>query len=154
MNTDPPAFSRATLTALKRAGWRPGRKVFTKHWASLLSNASHPVHPVVLEFLEAFGALSVSLDNESILFSLNPSHALKLAPWLEGGDGMLEEVNAWVNHRLCLIGISFETEEPAPLLMAENGHVFGLYDGYLWRLGETGESAIERLCSGHGDATT
>jgi len=141
-------FSKRTLKVLAKAGWRPGRKVPTKLWEEMLAKANYPVHPVVVEFLQEFGGIFRTSFFTWDGFWIDPTRSLELFGEREEPD----EYEAVTGQRFCSIGTaqSDADGEDTELMMAEDGSVFGLthWIGQCWRLGRSGEEALEALCTG------
>jgi len=141
-------FSPDVADYLKAAGWRPGRKVTTRHWESLLRHANNPVYPVVVEFLQEFGGLTI--------YHPNPGHPetddrdICISPSIAAEHNAIEEdglidMNARAGCALCAIGTA--REHHILLLMAADGRVFGAMSDLLWLFGMSGCDAIETLCT-------
>ncbi len=141
------SFSPAVLKYLKAAGWRPGRKVTTKHWESFLRNANNPVYPVVVEFLQEFGGLEVDFPDpgnpgDINFFHISPTDA---AEHYFIDEDCLSNVNAWAGCALCAIGAA--SPYHMLLLMSADGRVFLRHGDFLWLIGMSGYDAIEKLCT-------
>jgi SUKH-3 immunity protein len=140
-------FSPATLVLLRSAGWMPGRRSSTSEARATLEKAGFTLHPLAQRFLEEFGGLEVQHPHAKVRsvtdrFKLDVGGALKMfdPSWVR------EDYSRRAGAPLCVIGHSHRGY--MVLAMAPDGQVYAGFDQALVRVGDSGEAAIENLCSG------
>lgn len=139
-------FSDKVLGILKSSGWKPCRKVDTNKFVKILEAEGYTVYNSVLIFLESFGNLrivfpSLFKDENFDTITFNIEKAVKEI----SHDWILEEYSERVGTKLCLIGQGFSNH--MSLSMDINGKVYGGYDDFLVLIGNSGNEAIELLCT-------
>jgi hypothetical protein len=137
-------FSSLTLDLLRRAGWRPDRRVATDGYRSRLAEAGYAVSPAVLEFLQSFGGLSITRPTPlgDDILSFDPADALTRISRARVGT-----YEKFLDATLCVIGSYFT--QTFTVMMDPNGKVYGGADDTLRHLGDSGEEAVENLLTRH-----
>jgi hypothetical protein len=138
-------FSEQTIKCLYSAGWSEDRRVDTAEYERILQTADYPVHPEVKEFLRRFGGLQVVHPHAALpayddYFHFDVAKAVS-SEWPLNVQSCGNVIGA----SLCIIGMSHR--EYMTLMMDPSGKVYALYV-QLFYVGESGEDAIEALCTG------
>ncbi len=153
MTGAPDRFPPEVETALRRAGWRPGRRdiATAESWADLLHAHRSPgghgcaVLPSAVEVWAEFGTLTVEPSGPSgrdvapCAFTVDPAPCLPLA-------GPLGSLGSALGVPLSPLGT--ETTSGAALACDPGGRVFALDPFGDWYLGPTFESAAVTLLTG------
>ena len=146
-------FSALTLECLRNASWTPDRKIDVSQYKVLLQSEGYPVHESVISFLEKYGALEVNHKhakaedlrkkglNDDDHFSTDVADAIA-----SFDKGWPDSYSVRVGAPLCVIGQAFRGY--MLLTMDGKGRVFAGYDDCLSRIADSGEDAIEALCTG------
>lgn len=139
-------FSTTTEKCLLQSGWNPERSVDAAGYKEQLESEGYLVDTVILEFLTRFGGLYVEHPHAKVPgaidhFSLNP---------VEAADSICYERVATyeerVGEKLCVVGEAFRRH--MVLMMSSSGVVYAAYDDTLVRVGNSGQDALEALCTG------
>ena len=132
-------FSAKTLNLLRRAGWHEKYECKDLHrYLRALEEAGYTVYPVVEAFLRRYGGLYIPDTN------YQPFHfdAIFAASGISINNVKLL-YNPRVNTQLCVIGEAYVV-----LMMGPNGKVYLGYDDFMALVGNSGEDAIEAICTG------
>jgi hypothetical protein len=136
-------LSDETQILLAKAGWYPGRTIFTISYRFALWKDGYPWFTVVEAFLREFGSLrvTVSRHGQTDTFHFNVAKATGGvdASWVQ--ENYAERIGT---NKLCVIGQAHT--DYLLLFMSEAGKVYGGYDDYLCFIADSGEEAIEALC--------
>ncbi len=139
-------FSATTHALLRRAGWSETRRVDTGPYVAALRTEGYPVHPIVVEFLERFGSLTVVHPHHKVRNSDDRFH-FDVARAVSRADPENVEVDSErVGTPLCVIGEAYCGY--MALLMDSAGKVYASLDDLLIHIGDSGPDAIEALCTG------
>ena len=142
-------FSIPTLALLHQAGWSEDYRYDTTEWESLLKGAGYTIHTVALDFMQRFGGLVITYPHP---YALNATEELKFTvSYGIGNTGKDRARHAsryiselWRGVEGCDIG-TFNTDD-FRLMMDASGVVYG-YGDVDFRVGDSGEEAIEHICS-------
>ena len=143
-------FSAITLECLRRASWTPDRRIDVSSYRTLLLNEGYPVHESVLTFLEKYGALEVDHEHAKAKAPDNDDHfSTNVAEAVASFDkGWPDSYSVRVGAPLCVIGQAFRGY--MVLTMDAKGRVFAGFDDCLVWIADSGEEALEALCTGRG----
>jgi hypothetical protein len=139
------SFSTHTETILRQAGWHPDRAIDVTLYLQTLQANGYTVFPSVQSFLRQFGGLQIYFTIEYRGKPLqNHIHfdaaAAAQAVWNEGYISLYAQR---IGEPVCVIGEA--DNESTTLMMDAHGRVYGGFDVYLYRLGESGLQAIEQI---------
>jgi hypothetical protein len=142
-------FSNHTLALLHQAGWSEDYNYDTTEWESLLKAAGYTVHLVARDFMQRFGGLVIDYPHPMV-----PTVTVQLKFTVSfGRDKIAKDWAREASQDLavlfpdldgCDIG-SFNSDDYW-LMMDVSGIVYGYGDAY-FRVGDSGEEAIEHICS-------
>ena len=142
-------FSPRALEILTKAGWSPDRIVPVSPFISASAAAGYELHAAAARFLERFGGLVVRFDYEKKLWSgsvvLHRMFHFDVGKAIRESAESTAEYRLWIGKPVCVIGDS--NMGNSLLLMDVNGCVYAGSDEYLCVIGESGEDAIEALCT-------
>lgn len=129
------------------AGWSEDRRVDTTEYEKCLQSEGYPVHTAVVDFLECFGGLRVVYPHPRVpqatdKFFINPMVAAAHICI----ERVKEDYDERVGAPLCVIGEAFDYH--MTLMMDSDGKVYAGYDDTLILVGNSGDDAIEAICSG------
>ena len=141
------SFSETTLRLLHKAGWHDGYQKDTTDYQEALKKEGYPIHPSVISFLTRFGGLHVTHPHARVpdmedWFDLDPAKAAANVSIRAIKNGY----NKRVDNELCVIGEAFRGY--MVLMMAPDDKVYAGYDDLMVSVGDSGEDAIEALCTG------
>lgn len=140
-------LSERTTALLQQAGWSPTRQVDTGVYERALAAEGYPVHQRVKAFLSAYAPLRIFAPVEG---SRTEAREILIDPLLAMEavyvERVAEDYSPRVGQALCVVGQYHDGN--VVLLMDAEGGVYGGYDETLLHLGETGEQALEAMCSG------
>ena len=140
-----PGFSEGTLSMLYRAGWSEERKVDTTAYEQRLKDEGYEIFPIALAFLGCFGDLEIKYPN-NLVPSIISGFSLNLLETLERTSlASIQTYSRMLKTPVTVIGMESDN---GLLLMNPDGKVFDVFDTWMMEVGESGEDAIEALCSG------
>jgi hypothetical protein len=129
---------------LKKAGWHEGRELSYERISEMVKNEGYPQLPNVIRFLQGFMDIKIifknkrnGIKNDDINFSFEE------ATDLEVPERVNEEYSQRVGKELCLIGSVFRRH--MVLMMSDDMCVYGGYDNYLCKIGDSGIDAIKAI---------
>lgn len=140
-------FKYCAYGALKKAGWDYNRLINTTDFVKAYQEYGFPILNHVLEFLSRFGNLKINFlnlrngidDN----FDFDVRHGLEVEVIERVKEDYMPRIN---NKKMCIIGTAYR--DHYVLLMDEDGKVYGGYDSYFVKIGDSGENAIEAIIEG------
>lgn len=134
--------SDIVLDVLHKGLWSEGRSIDKDIISRFFINTRQPLLEKTIQFLESFYCLSFNFLNlkNGIIddFDFDVIRANELL-----SPGCLDEYKARIGKNVCLIGTAYR--EHFVLLMDADGAVYGAYDSYLVKIGESGQAAIEAI---------
>ncbi len=134
------------LDVLYKGLWNEDRSIDRDIIIHFFVNTGQPILSKAIEFLESFYCLSFNFKNcknglvDDFDFDVFRANELLSSGWLD-------EYKASIGKNMCLIGTAYR--EHFVLLMDADGAVYGAYDSYLVKIGESGQAAIEAIISGN-----
>ena len=139
-------FTAETKKVLIESGWYAGRHINIDTCKDALTKANYKLSQRVAQFLSEFDGLRIKFYRPEI-----PEYAelnLNCVAAAEGVNALWPLDNYY--HRtgqkdLCVIGQAFSNH--LTLMMAVDGMVYGGYDDFLCFIANSGEEAIEAICS-------
>ncbi len=140
-------FSDTTRTLLHDAGWTEERQVDTQQAEDALRREGFSVHPAARAFLARFAGLQVIYPNHRVP---GATHHLDLGVGAFPPDVLEPHVMRAHTRRvggpLCYIGEAGSGF--VSLVMDASGNVYAMNDDWLAWVGDSGDDAIEALCTG------
>ena len=139
-------FSKRTVEYLHRSGWPPDSVIDTTPFKESLSTAGFFVHDAALNFLREFGGLRIQYPHAKVADMEDEMH---FDPSIVIRHAVPSDVEAYgrvIGRKLCPIGEACRAY--MILMMTEEGEVYGGYDDFFVKVGNSGSEAIEALCSG------
>ncbi len=141
-------WSERARRALLAAGWSPGRDVLLPgRVAESLAADGHALHEPAERFLREFMGLRLVYaharvpDAEDDCFIDALTAAADVDPaWARSYEERTGESR--------FVPVGEASRGYLTLYMSETGRVYGGYDQFLCRLGDTGAAALEALCNG------
>jgi hypothetical protein len=137
-------FSNKVQEYLKISGWTPARQIHIKNIKYVLSE-NYNVSEKIIQFLTSFYLLDIKflspLSEQMDRIHFDVDKVIKDFDYL----WVQEDYKFRTNSNLCPIGQVFS--DHMTLLMDEYGKVYGGYDDLLIYIAETGEEAIEAICT-------
>lgn len=138
-------FSNQTTKSLKESGWYPERHIDIEQYKDSILNSDYKFFPKVEAFLRQYGGLLIKFKvRNGIETSLN----FDTIQAVEDIDPIWVQVNYYnllKKTDLCVIGQAYT--DHMTLMMDEDGRVYGGFDDYLCFIANSGEEAIEAICS-------
>jgi len=141
-------FSEKALTLLRKAGWSQNwEATHFSEYQKILTEEKFELSDAVTLFLKRFGGLLVKhphakLPSETEYFHFDVTKAVKGVD----SDWVKDDYSERVGQPLCIIGEAFNRY--MVLAMSPDGEVYAGFDSTLVHVGQSGEEAIENLCSG------
>jgi hypothetical protein len=128
---------------LLKAGWKENRNVDGTKLKELIIMYGFRILPKALEFLEEFEGLIIRFPN--LKNGINDDITLDFvkAAELEGNERIAEEYELRIGKKLSIVGTAYR--EHFALIMDEDGKVYGAYDSFLVKIGDSGVGAIEAI---------
>lgn len=139
-------FTARTVGLLTQVGWSRSRNVDISTVTTCLRSEGYEVLEAVERFLAVFYGLTISYPYYKDPTVVDQTHFDAI---LAAQDVFPEHVASWekrVSQSLCPIGEAFRGN--MTLVMSETGVVYAGRDAELFRVGPSGEDAIEILCAG------
>ena len=129
---------------VEKSGWAKNRKVDRDKIIQFFEIEGYPIFENVIEFLENFGELIIHFENkkngikdDDINFDFyRASHFI--AP-----ERINKYYNPRVHKKLVLIGSAYR--DHFVLLMANDNSIYGGYDSFLCKIGDTPIDAVEAI---------
>lgn len=142
-------FSQKTHETLEHAGWKSDYITDTQNWQMDLEKEGYHVFSSVIDFLHHFGGLYIKNFRDRspqapLTFDFDVSRAMRSVP----RERIAYLYESRISSPLCVIGQAHE--DHMILMMDATGKVYGGYDEFMALIGNTGEEAIENLCTGNG----
>jgi hypothetical protein len=133
-------FPRRTERALRKAGWRPGRRVDPRQWCSEIKGIA--LHPAAEAFLTEFGGLDMRIGGLGRTSAREP---FTLDPSLcTGEEGRFLDWSGWIGRSLYPLG---ELDHGRFFLgIDEEAEIYLVID-WLARFGR-GDDGLTALCEG------
>jgi hypothetical protein len=138
-------YSQRTLALLMAAGWYEGRTIDIAEFRGWLALAGYELHPKASEFLEQYGAIRV--QSSDLWICGEPTGF-----YIGVGDWVVDETHSdarcftrILGTSVCLVGLVASDYD---LIMTITGEVLASLDNSIWRVGSSGEDAVETLCTG------
>lgn len=141
-------FSKKTLDLLRHAGWKEDWKAaHLNEYQQILTDEGFELSDTVTQFLTRFGGLLVEHPHAQLPEETEHFH-FEVIKAVEGidPDWVKEDYSERVGKPLCIIGEAFNRY--MVLAMSPDGQVYAGFDGTLVHVGQSGEDAIEALCTG------
>jgi hypothetical protein len=128
---------------LYKSGWSENRKADESALVALIKKGGYEILPKVLDFLVSFDGIEIRFINlrNGILDDI--TLGFEKGNELEPIDRITEEYELRIGRKLCVIGTAYRRH--VILVMAEDGKVYGGYDGWLAKMGDSGIEAIEAI---------
>ncbi len=141
-------FSDHTLALLRKAGWSEDYSYDTTEWEALLKGAGYTVHSVARDFMQRFGDLVIDYPHPIV----DATEQLKIKVSF-GRDNIGKDRASGASEDLSVLfpgidgcDIGSFNDDDYYLMMDASGVVYGYGFAY-FRVGDSGEEAIEHICS-------
>lgn len=142
-------FSDLTLECLKKAGWSETYRADMREYEQLMEKSGCPLPVPVKGFLSRFGKLTikhphfrVKSTEDNFHFDAMFAAAAPAGHYCDDLDQYSERVGVH------LYAIGEASRGYLLLMMGDNGQVYAAYDQFMIFIAQTGEEAVEALCSG------
>ncbi|MCL2141886.1 MAG: SUKH-3 domain-containing protein [Methanimicrococcus sp.] len=136
-------LSRDIAVIMEKYGWNPKRRIDTAEIVKILSDEGYQLNKYALEVIEQFGNLELEHPSYKIK---NQTEKLHFNP-LKACEGIyrekVEEYESRIGESLVVIGEAYN--EHLTLMVSDNGSIYGGYDDFLVRLGNSIEDALETI---------
>lgn len=144
MRNDQFRFSAKVKALLEEQGWHEGRVIDVNEFKETILKEGYTWIKSVEEFLKEFGELKISFTTGNNTISNLHFDLIKAVDdiFFEWTKVYSERIG---NIEVCPIGQAFN--DHLTILMDKTGKVYGGYDQSLFFIGNSGEEAIERICS-------
>lgn len=129
---------------LEKSGWHVGRKIDKTLIIQYIVNEGYPVLEKVIDFLEMVWDLTIHFENKrNGLKKDDISFLFEKATHLEVPERVNKDYSLRIGKKLCLIGSVYR--DHMVLMMADDNTVYGGYDDFLCKIGDSGMDAIEAI---------
>jgi hypothetical protein len=136
-------FAQKVKTAISKSGWFANRSFDISEFKDIALNDSYFWSLAVDSFMREFGGLYITYERTSgddvIHFDLKKAIDEIDRSWIEDYALKIK------SKQLCVIGQAYS--DHLTLIMDSNGKVYGGFDEELFFIGNSGEEAIEAICS-------
>lgn len=139
-------ISSRALSFLSRVGWNEFRIVDTRAYEKANEKAGFYANKQAVRFLSSFGGLRLDFPHAQAPDLSDSFHFDAETAASEIDPLALSEYEERLGKRLTVIGQAHSAH--MTLCMDNEGGVYGGYEDYLARLGDTGVEAINNLCDG------
>lgn len=130
---------------LSKAGWYPGRYVDIAVYRDIILKDSYKIFRIVEKFLHEFGGLAVEFklrNGSQTTLHFNVTQAVEEVDPIWAQNDYYTRLG---NKDVCVVGQAYT--DHLTLMMDEAGAVYGGFDDYLCFIANSGEEAIEAICS-------
>ncbi len=139
-------FSPESYNCLINGGWSNNRTIDRNVIAKKLTNEGYKIFPRAIEFLEKFEGLHIIFHNKRTKKNDDFDFDIEKAFHIEVPERINEDYKDRIGaNLLCPIGSAYR--EHFILIMDENGIVYGGYDDYLVKMGDSYIEAINSIIS-------
>jgi len=129
---------------LKNGGWYKDRKMDHDKIIKFINTEGYDVLDNVIAFLQEFLNLTVYFNNKrNGLKNDDFDFVLEKAAGLEVPERLRENYSPRIGKKLCIIGSAYR--DHMVLMMAEDNSVYGAFDDFLCKIGDSGMDAIEAI---------
>lgn len=138
-------LSDQTKKLLKNAGWYPDRHIDITVYRDSLVNDNYKIFQTTEKFLHEYGGLSIEFplsNGNKTTLHFNVVQAVEEVDPLWAQSDYYKRLK---NKDVCVIGQAYT--DHLTLMMDEAGFVYGGFDDYLCFIANSGEEAIEAICS-------
>ncbi len=137
------SYSEETLSVLKNAGWTYGRQIDANQIIQTIREKEFPLLKPAINFLTEYGELKMKFNDKKSKspsdFNFDFSKAMDIVV-VEGISDYIPRIGC---QELCSIGTAYN--DYVILMMDERGIVYGCYERFFAKMGDSGEECIENI---------
>lgn len=139
-------FTNESYTCLLKAGWNSERSLNKEEIIEKLSIEGYSVFKEVVDFLASFEGIEVNFFNKKSKKIDDFNFCLERAFNLEVPERLMEDYLPRIQkQKICPIGTAYR--DHFILIMDDNGIVYGAYDDFLVKIGNSYFEAINAIIS-------
>jgi hypothetical protein len=136
--------TKGVFEYLANTGWYEGRKIDRGRIVKFLHDEGYFLFENVITFLQEFIDLEIHFNARGIKRETdNVDFLLEKAAGLVVAERIKDKYSPRIGKKLCVIGSA--SRDYIALMMAEDNSVYGAYDDFLCKIGDSGVGAIEAI---------
>ncbi|TFF33918.1 SUKH-3 domain-containing protein [Mucilaginibacter psychrotolerans] len=137
-------FSDKTYKVLVDAGWHPQRNYDIGSFKECILNNGYRMSPIIEQFLMSYGGLKIEYNRKN---GTKNSFHFDARTAIERVDDLWAQTTYYERLKVGLCVVGQADTDHLTLMMDETGKFYGGFDDFLCFIAESGEEAIEAMCS-------